>query len=641
MSITSCTLRISGSAQKGYVLSFSGGPPGTTEDIRVQIPGEAFATNSIDTKSIIQTLSDPRSRLEDLKEIGSKLVEILLLGEVGQHWGELQTQTLSDYNSWRQNASHSPDDEPVLRTFLRIEPFELQHLPWETCWRKSRGVFFHRAFPVVRIWAKKLDERIHPHKGPIRILAVIGSGDAELGAADEVFEIWRSLRDFDHSFDVDIFDCQLVEEGQDPIQMLKDRLRTFQPHVFHFAGHAYYEDPGLQLKPAKGTSRSWASDDISSFFSNETWGLRLVYLNACRTSQKPANKQDSLVAAFEDAGTLSCLTMLGNIAGKEAGASASSFYKSLASGLQIDRALAKARADLGVEQRGAYYPVWTTRVDPDSIICFRSEVSDARQAELLPYGQRDEISLFVNRGEARRLVVDALEADERSSRRFAYAVYGNVQHGKSWFLKWCLRTLAWHNHPVIYTRLQDFKKWRDLLQSWTRGGSDPILRHALSAVAVGRLEPVLGGKDDLENSGMLPQAAEKVLAELRSTVADKPLVLAVDHFQPSDVGESLALDATNFIQYIFNPIAKGDGKLRLVVTSGSETLFQKQDLEGNFGYVSLGLFPPGCRQHLREWFMAKDPKNWRKAEQYINIGLQTQVTPKAFSDFCVAIYNTL
>ena len=636
MAITSCTLRISGSAKNGYVVSFAGGRPGTPEDVKVQMPAEP----PLDPSAIIQLLTNQRSRLDDIKAIGSTLSGFLLAGEVGDRWHNLQAKTLSKYDNWRHGTTRLPEDEPVLRTFLRVEPFELQHVPWETCRVNNRGIFFHRAFPLIRITAKKIDDQTKRHRGAVRILAVIGSGDPELGAADEVFEIWRSLRDFDHSFDVDIFDCHAVEEGKDPLRLLKDRLRSFQPHVFHFAGHAYYETPGLQLKPEKGNPSLWASDDISSFFSNETWGLRLAYLNACRTSQKPTNKQDSVVAAFDDAGALSCLTMLGNIAGKEAGESAASIYMSLASGLPIDRALAKARADLGVEQRAAYYPVLNTHADPDRIIRYRSEISDERKAALLQHGQSEEVTLFINRGDARRRVVAAMDTDLPNAGPFAIAVQGNAQYGKSWFLKWCLRTLAWHNHPVIYTSLQDFKKWRDMLRSWTSGGKHPVLRHALPAAAMERLKPVLAGTEDLETNGMLPQAVEQVLAELRSTVAEKALVLAVDHFQPSDIGESLAFDATNFVQYVFNPIATGDGKLRLVVSYGSETLFQVHELDGSFDRLSLGMFPAGCRQHLREWFMARDPVNWRRAEAGINLSLG-QITPHDFSLLCHLLYKTL
>jgi len=567
-----------------------------------------------------QIMANPGASLPDLRMIGDGLGKMLTAGEAGAAFLAAREKAAKASKGWKQRGS-IPGDEPVLRVSLQIDEPPLFPYPWENARYEGLPLFSNRAFPLVRVDGAVGGARPLPAP-PIRVFAIAGTDDAAIGAREEIRELRHTLKPYAHLFDIEVFDAA---EAAKPIDSLKQRLSEFKPHVLHFAGHAFDDPPALQLHKEPG---GWSANSIGAFLANEPWTLHLAYLNACRT-QAVAAASRSFVTAFcqrADAGAL--IAMSGNIQGREAGKLASTFYISLAEGMPADQALANARGTLGDDVRASYYPTLTVTAAP-------SAMAAAAPADVHPHltflAGREEAKGFVDRVQPRRQLLGALTANHA----YGIAVVGDTENGKSWFLRTCLRCIAYQSYPVIYLEMAKYKTWGELLRSLLRGGDGPKFGKPLSKEREEKMEPVLAG--DLSQSGRLPDAIRHTLEAIRPAPGNPPAVLIFDHLGASELNESVASDAANFFKYVFGEVTNSaaDPKLRVIVACSYQTTVDTHAVAGRWTKVDLAPFPvPELKELSRDWFQAVAPEKLEDLEEYLLQPMRKARAPRFFVAEC-------
>jgi hypothetical protein len=242
------------------------------------------------------------------------------------------------------------------------------------------------------------------------------------------------------------------------------------------------------------------------------------------------------------------------------------------------------------------------------------------------------VQRFVDRIEPRRQLFSKLQAGAK-----AVAVVGGPENGKSWFLRSCLRCLAWAGHAVIYINLKKHANWKTLLAAIAAGGDEPPLTMALSAVERERLAASV--QTNLEGGGTFPIAIEHTLQAIRPAVDERPLVLILDHLETSDSQVSIASDTANICNYFFNYLANADGRVRLILSCVAPSALSHLPA-GAPPPINLTPFPADeVPELLREWFQAAD-LDMDKAERFIG-GLSQTRSPREFTVLCEALAPAL
>jgi hypothetical protein len=359
-----------------------------------------------------------------------------------------------------------------------------------------------------------------------------------------------------------------------------------------------------------------------------------VYLNACRT-QEAAAAAGSFVHAFcTRAAADALLAMTGNIQGHEAGTLAGHFYAELALGAPVDQALASARARLGDGARASFYPALTVTSTPAPLV---QAAPAAVLSHLGTLAKREEAHTFVDRVQPRRQLISALTANR------VHAVIGDSENGKSWFLRCCLRCIAYQGHPVLYLELPKYETWSDALRALVRGGDEPLLGPRLPAARITEMDRILTG--DLVASGRLPDAIRHTLEALRPPDGQPAAVLILDHLGASELSASIATDAETVFRYFFRDLANNpvDPNLRLIVACANKTLLDAHAPSGSWSEINLQPFPPGdeLKELTRDWFQSVAPGKLGTLEEYLEAPMKKPRTPRFFVAKCREILEDM
>ena len=562
------------------------------------------------------TMADAAAPLADLRSLGDALGAILTAGPAGKTFLAAREKGVQANNKWRRTQK---GEEPILRVSLHIANAKLAVLPWENARHEGIPLFATRASTVVRV-ITDFDEPRPTGRSPIRLFAVTGTDHSAIGARAEIRELRHQLKPFAHLFDIEIFHASASPA---PLADLQKRLSDFQPHILHFAGHAFDTPPALQLGNLSG---GWTAAAAGNFFANEPWTLQLVYLNACRT-QAAAAVSNSFVNAFcTRAAADSLIAMSGNIQGVEAGALAGHFYAELATGAPVDQALASARAKLGDGARASFYPILTVTSEPAPLF---PPAPPGIQSHLATLAGRDEAATFVDRVQPRRQLLSALGAKR------AVAVVGDSENGKSWFLRSCLRCIAFKGNPVLYLELPKYKTWADALRALVRGGDEPLLAPALTPARLVEMDRILSG--DLVASGRLPAAIRHTLDALRPPDGEPAAVLIFDHLGVSELTASIAADPESVFKYFFRDLANSptEPNLRIIVACANKNTLDSYAPSGSWSQVDLAPFPADELKELtRDWFQSVAPAKLDTLEEYLAAPMRKPRSPRFFTSEC-------
>ncbi|MCL4860162.1 MAG: CHAT domain-containing protein [Caldilineaceae bacterium] len=330
-------LLIGNRTSKGYLVTIIESPAGD---------GEAFCTIHMDAKrqDTLRALEQDPVDAHALADFGAFLFGALFTGDVA---------TL-----YRTSLGMIRSQARRLRVRLRITAPELAALPWEYLFDPDEQSFLAISpeTALVRYVPITLPVRPTTVRLPLRVLVVIASPHdlLQLDVVREEALLREAL-------------ARRVEQGQIQVEVLthanapaiSQAMRQFQPHVFHFVGHARFEDEtaSVALEDEAGYTQLVDERSFREFFSGSQ-ETRLVLLNACQTATVSSRQLlVGLAPRLLQRQLSAVVAMRHGMSDKAAAILTREFYRCLALGLPVDAAISEARKGIFLEF-GARSSAW-------------------------------------------------------------------------------------------------------------------------------------------------------------------------------------------------------------------------------------------------------------------------------------------
>jgi hypothetical protein len=298
-------------------------------------------------------------------------------------------------DTYRASLGYARARGKGLRIRLRLEPPELGVIPWEYLYDELNDLFLGVSpeTPITRyiqVAEPSHSITIHP---PLKVLVVISNpvnlaecGLPELDAENEKQVLRQALEEWEREglVQLEFLDHAIASE-------IREKLRRYQPHTFHFIGHGIFEDNRayLVIEDDDHHLRPITDRTFREFFLGSDF-TRLVVLNTCQGAitsslqpfgyalqQAQGGPQDGppilvgLAPNLVRRGLPAVVAMQYSIYDDTAIKFSREFYRALAVGFPVDTAISEARRgiyiDCGAERRDWGIPVLFMRA-PDGVI---------------------------------------------------------------------------------------------------------------------------------------------------------------------------------------------------------------------------------------------------------------------------------
>lgn len=320
-------------------------PQGDCPFIDVKWPFEAEAENGLmsDIYGGLRQRRGRSSKANAIEDFGGKLFEAVFSGDI-EHLFRSSLDT-----SFREGKG--------LRIRLRLpEDSDLHMRPWEFLFDTESREFLavHEHTPLVRYLP--VAQPIPPItvEGPLRVLVALSS-PTDHPRLDIVRE-WEILC---HALEPSITAGQLELRrvpGRCTFDNLRDSLRHFGAHIFHFVGHGI---PGaLVLEQESGKGLEMEATHLRSAFPSGALP-RLIVLNACSGAITQDVPFSGLAQGFLRQGVPAVVAMQASITDDAAMIFTRYFYRDLVEIGAVDASLTEAR----LRMQGNGHPIeWGTPV---------------------------------------------------------------------------------------------------------------------------------------------------------------------------------------------------------------------------------------------------------------------------------------
>jgi len=321
---------------------------------------------------------------------------------------------------YRASLGHARAQGKGLRIRLRLEPPELGAIPWEYLYDELNDLFLGVSpeTPITRYIQVPEPARsitIHP---TLKVLVVISNpvdlakhGLPELDVEKEkqilsqALEGWRG----EGLVQLEFLDHAVASE-------IREKLRRYQPHIFHFIGHGAFKDDKAYLVIEDDDRRLRLVTDRTFrefFLGSDSTGL--VILNACQSATTSSTQpMVGLAPNLVRRGLPAVVAMQYSIYDDTAIKFSREFYRALAMGFPVDTAISEARRgiyiDCGAERRDWGIPVLFMRA-PDGVILKPAKpLSRPLRLESIPgsgnfIGRRRELDEYQARLDSQNIVV--------------------------------------------------------------------------------------------------------------------------------------------------------------------------------------------------------------------------------------------
>jgi tetratricopeptide (TPR) repeat protein len=318
-----------------YPVSVLDSPAGQC-DAEFRPPFTQAELDQLVTRMVDGELSD-----EEVLQFGQRLFAALFGGTVGQ--------------LWERSLGLTAAQGQGLRLRLRLDPPELQQVPWEFLHDPQRRVYLSTdpTTPLVRFLSLPVPVETLRAQAPLRVLVVSATprGCMPLGAERERRLIEASL-------------APLVEKGRVELEFLphatisclSQRVRDGF-HVLHFLGHGELdEETGegvLLLEDETGGPAPLNGAQFGDVLRGTQ--ARLVVLNACETARSTRDSLLGVAPRLVASGLLAVMANQFTIDDEAAQAIAHEFYAAVSDNLPVDAALAEARKIVRTAHGDALY----------------------------------------------------------------------------------------------------------------------------------------------------------------------------------------------------------------------------------------------------------------------------------------------
>lgn len=299
-----------------------------------------------DLSSVSQ--GEHREEAQSVHLFGRRLFEALISGDVAKRYAALRA---------RANR-----EEKGVRLRLHIEAPDLAVLPWEYLYDtdESEYLCLARNTSLVRYLSLPRTHDALKIKLPLRILGMIAcpSGLGALAVEKERNRIEQALTELKAQGLVEL----VWIEGQ-TWRDLQEAMWQKPWHIFHFIGHGFFnektQEGSLFFADENGAPHSLEAASLGRLLRDHP-SLRLVILNACQGAK--AGKQNifsSMGATLARTGIPAVLAMQALITDRTAIEFSRTFYRALAHGMPVDKAVDEARIAINV---GNHSLAWGTPV---------------------------------------------------------------------------------------------------------------------------------------------------------------------------------------------------------------------------------------------------------------------------------------
>lgn len=491
-----------------------------------------------------------------LHKLGCDLHDLLMDGDIGRELAQVA--------------------EPM-RLLLRLDPPELDALPWELMRKGSMLMFTDATRPMARVGgyfnpALKLPEMCWP----LRVLLVVASKDEDeqIHVDDELRYVKDAFRKVCGLVDLEVA-CLPNRER------IRKLVEAMHPHVFHYVGHGGMDDEVggyLRLEQEDGSDIQWTANAIRddlAFVVRDTpdaggqaFGVpRLAVLNACQSGE-PDEHRGALAAAqgLTQLRVPAVIAMQGPIRGDAAACFARGLYETVSEGWPLDRAVTRARVritdELSANHRDYALPKLILGAPPEHVLDL-SHCDPSRSARPL-----DKVLSFVDRMSKRRLLWDGLWADQQVGPR-VFAITGPVKAGKGSMVRWCLGVASVLGYPTVFAEIEngeylDSAGFLDALMEAAEGDAEFSAASAGLRVDLARYrykKQQAAAEDRAYEQSPLP-LYEKLASVLAQVTAQRTLLIGIDGL----AGVELGTWVTHAVRGLIAPIARGQaGNVRLVV----------------------------------------------------------------------------
>lgn len=284
----------------------------------------------------LRSLEKRSSEVRDIIELGEKIADILLPEQARK----LLIHSL-----------HGLQPEAGLRLRLKLEP-SLANIPWEYLYiqdltdKDKRDITgfcaLNPKISIVRHEPLPIRAQLNLTTKSRRMLVALASPEDEetLDTAKERENIENALQS------IPGIESEFVENAT--AELLNDNLIS-GADIFHFAGHGKFKQSALDnnggyivLLDENGKSNNMPAEQLAINLRDR--GVQLVFLGACETGRRDEkNPWSGVVTNLMAAGIPAAVTMQYKIGDENAIAFSRSFYKALAAGLCLDRAVSLGR----------------------------------------------------------------------------------------------------------------------------------------------------------------------------------------------------------------------------------------------------------------------------------------------------------
>lgn len=285
-----------------------------------------------------------KARAEVLEDVGDRLFRALFRGGVKEAFVVSLERAVAKGHGLRIRLRFDQGDDGG-----SPRAAALHRLPWELLYRREIGEFLalDRRTPLVRDLAGAVPPAAPPRRGPLVVLAVLAEpeGGPLLDLDGELRALERALRS--RRGGAEVRPLRHATLGR-----LVEALRGRDVHALHFMGHGELEEETgeglLSLEDDGGRSAPVSAPHLVRQLRDLLPGLRLVFLNACRTGASAAPAPWAGVApALVRAGVGAVVAMQYRVEDRAAGLFSREVYRRLAGGDPVDAAVTEGRLALG------------------------------------------------------------------------------------------------------------------------------------------------------------------------------------------------------------------------------------------------------------------------------------------------------
>lgn len=232
-----------------------------------------------------------------------------------------------------------------LRLRIQTDDEDLRSIPWERLKVSGEWPALRNRTPIVRLVTSRRRASSITVTGKFKVLGLVGaalegSGSPKLNLDEEKRLVEEAL--------APLFRAKKVAidwlDGEQIINEMQMKIRTWQPHMVHYLGHGISDSSGhsnaILISNGRKSLRSMNAESLGDLLVDTS--VQFVFLNACQTG----HPIDGIAHDLVEAGIPAAIGMDGEISDSAAVEFTNVFYQAIADYLPVELAITEGRKRL-------------------------------------------------------------------------------------------------------------------------------------------------------------------------------------------------------------------------------------------------------------------------------------------------------